>query len=150
MEAFIALAMAAEAAGSELPFAIIDTATSRVIGSTRSMEIIPAHRALEIGWTWIGVPWQRTGCNTLCKFLLLRHAFEHLAMNRVQFKADARNTKSRAAIERIGGIYEGTLRKHRIARDGFVRDSAYYSVIAEEWPKVKNRLHEPMQWPESA
>lgn len=137
---FIERAQAYERSGAELAFAIVEEASGQAIGSTRYLEIVAAHDCLEIGWTWIGVPWQRTACNTLCKYLLLRHAFEVMRAVRVQFKADARNMRSRAAIERIGGVYEGTLRKHRRMASGYVRDSAYYSVIADEWANVKARL----------
>lgn len=128
------------AAKGELPFAIVNRADGRAIGSTRYLDILPAHRSVEIGATWIGTPWQRTSINTECKLLLLRHAFTVLRCVRVQLKADARNTRSHAAMERIGAHYEGTLRKHRILPDGFVRDTVYYSVIAEEWPEVEKRL----------
>lgn len=143
MRAFIERAMLAESEGRELPFAIVERSTGRAIGSTRYLEITPVHECLEIGWTWLGVPWQRTGCNTECKYLLFAHAFDALGAGRVQLKADARNVQSRAAIERIGATYEGTLRKHRICADGFVRDSAYYSVVRAEWPSVRERL---AQW----
>jgi RimJ/RimL family protein N-acetyltransferase len=140
MHAFIARALAAERSGRELPFATVDTATGRAIGSTRYEDITPNHRTLEIGWTWLGLPWQRTARNTQCKFLLFRHAFETLGAVRVQLKADTRNHRSLRAIERLGAVYEGTLRKNRILPDGFVRDSAYFSITAEEWPAIKARL----------
>jgi RimJ/RimL family protein N-acetyltransferase len=140
MHGWIERALAAQRSGRELPFAIVETATGRAIGSTRYEEILPRHRSLEIGWTWIGTPWQRTACNTQCKLMLLRHAFETLGAVRVQLKGDTRNRRSLAAIERIGATFEGVLRKNRILPDGFVRDSAYYSVIREEWLSVKARL----------
>jgi N-acetyltransferase len=140
MLGWIERAMAVERSGRELPFAIVETRTGRAIGSTRYEDLSPSHRALEIGWTWLGTPWQRSACNTQCKYLLLRHAFETLGAVRVQLKADTRNEQSRRAIERLGATYEGTLRKHRILPDGYVRDSACYSIIAPEWPSVKARL----------
>ena len=140
MHGLIERAIEAERAGRELPFAVIEVASGRAIGSTRYEEILPKHRSLEIGWTWYGVPWQRTACNTQCKLMLLQHAFEALGAVRVQLKADIRNQRSLRAIERIGAVYEGTLRCNRILPDGHVRDSAYYSVIASEWPGVKERL----------
>jgi RimJ/RimL family protein N-acetyltransferase len=140
MRGWIERALLVQRSGRELPFAIVEVATGRAIGSTRYEEILPSHRSLEIGWTWLGRPWQRTLCNTQCKYMLLRHAFEVLGAVRVQMKADTRNLRSIAAIERIGAVYEGTLRRNRILPDGFVRDSAYYSVIREEWPGVKERL----------
>ncbi len=140
VHAYIQRALDAAAAGSERPFAIVHRPSGRVAGSTRYMEIRRADRALEIGATWVGAPWRRTGLNTECKYLLLRHAFETLGAVRVQLKTDARNQRSRAAILRIGASYEGRLRRHRLVRDGFVRDTVYYSVIAEEWPDVRSRL----------
>jgi RimJ/RimL family protein N-acetyltransferase len=140
MQGVIAGALELKHAGRELPFAVVETARGRAIGSTRYEEILPRHRSLEIGWTWYGVPWQGTACNAQCKFMLLRHAFESLGAVRVQLKADTRNERSRRAIERIGAVFEGVLRKHRILPDGYVRDSACYSVIAEEWPAVKARI----------
>jgi N-acetyltransferase len=140
METVIEGALEAQRAGREVPFAVVDVARGRAIGSTRYEDILPKHRALEIGWTWYGVPWQRTACNTQCKYMLLRHAFEALGAVRAQLKADTRNEGSRKAIERIGATFEGVLRKHRILPDGYVRDSAMYSVVAAEWPAVKARL----------
>lgn len=147
MNIFVERAMEAERAGTELPFATVEESTGKAIGSTRYEEILRAHRSLEIGWTWLGAPRQRTACNTQCKYMLLRHAFEVLGAVRVQLKADIRNHRSRAAIERIGAVYEGTLRKNRTLPDGYVRDSAYYSIISEEWPVVKSRLEERMRLP---
>ncbi len=144
MQSVIEGALQLQHSGRELPFAVIDVARNRAIGSTRYEEILPRHRSLEIGWTWYGVPWQGTACNAQCKFMLLRHAFESLGAVRVQLKADTRNERSRRAIERIGAVFEGVLRKSRILPDGYVRDSAYYSVIAEEWPTVKARLERLM------
>lgn len=140
IEQLLRAALDAAAGGAELPFAIVERATGRPIGSTRYLDIQPANRGLEIGWTWIGRAWQRTRVNTECKFLLLRHAFDSLAALRVQFKTDERNRASRAALLRIGAVVEGTLRKHRIMPDGFVRSSVYFSVLAEEWPAVRQRL----------
>jgi RimJ/RimL family protein N-acetyltransferase len=106
------------------------------------MTISRHDRNLEIGHTWLGRRAWRTRANTECKFLLLRHAFEELEVMRVQLKTDARNARSRAAIERIGAKFEGILRNHMLVRGGVVRDSAYYSVIDTEWPEVKVRLEE--------
>jgi N-acetyltransferase len=120
-------------------FAVIHRASGRVAGSTRYMNYEPAHKRVEIGWTWYGVEFQRTAVNTECKLLLMEHAFETMGMNRVELKTDARNERSRAAILRIGAQYEGTLRKHMIV-PGHVRDTVYFSVIREEWPAVRERL----------
>ncbi len=129
-----------QAAGTDLPFAVIQLASGRVAGATRYMEMRPEHKSLEIGGTWYGLEFQRTAVNTECKYLLLRHAFEELGTIRVQFKADVRNERSWRAIERIGAIREGILRNHYILLDGVVRDSVYYSILDREWPAVKERL----------
>jgi RimJ/RimL family protein N-acetyltransferase len=128
------------AGGAQVSFAIVNTASRRAVGSTRYLDIQRTHRNLEIGWTWLGAEYRRTSVNTECKFLLLRHAFEALGALRVCFKTDARNLPSQRAIERIGGQREGTFRNHMIVRDGYVRDSVYYSIIDREWPDVKARL----------
>ncbi len=104
------------------------------------MTITPEHRRLEIGWTWIGTAFQRTGANRAAKYLQLRHAFETLDAERVEFKTHARNLASRAALLGIGATFEGVLRHHTIMPDGSNRDSAFYGVIAAEWPAVKARL----------
>jgi len=137
---WIAEALAAAGEGREVPFAIVARDSGRAAGSTRYLDIRPADRALEIGWTWVGAPWQHTAINTDYKYLLLRHAFETLGAVRVQLKTDARNLRSQAAIERIGALREGTLRKHMVVRDGTVRDSIFFSVTDDEWPGVKVRL----------
>ncbi|MCH8825170.1 MAG: GNAT family N-acetyltransferase [Planctomycetes bacterium] len=126
--------------GREIAFAIIHKADKRAIGSTRYLDIQPAHKTIEIGWTWIGRNYQRTAVNTECKYLLLSHAFEKLGAVRVQLRTDMRNEKSKRAIERIGAIKEGVLRKSHTTHTGYVRDSVYYSIIGDEWPAVKQRL----------
>jgi len=124
----------------EVPFATIDLASERAIGSSRYMTIAPEHRRLEIGWTWVGTAFQRTGANREAKLLQLSHAFETLGAHRVEFKTHARNVQSRTALLGIGATFEGVLRQHSIMPDGSNRDSAYYGVIAPEWPAVKTRL----------
>ena len=124
----------------QLPFAIVETAKDKVIGSTRYLNIRPEHRSLEIGWTWLGQNWQRTAINTETKLLLLSHAFEKLGCVRVEFKTDIRNERSQRALQRIGATKEGVLRNHMIVQDEFVRDSVYFSVISSEWLDVKERL----------
>jgi RimJ/RimL family protein N-acetyltransferase len=133
-------ALAARAAGRALPLATIERASGRPVGSTRFGAIEPAHRRVEIGWTWIAPPWQRTAINTEAKHLMLRHAFEVWGCLRVELKTDALNAASRAAILRIGAREEGTLRHHMIMEDGRVRDTVYYSILAGEWPEVKRAL----------
>ena len=124
----------------EVPFATIDLASGRAIGSSRYMTIAPDHRRLEIGWTWLGTAFQRTGVNREAKLLQLTHAFEALGAERVEFKTHARNVASRTALLGIGATFEGVLRHHTIMADGSNRDSAFYGVIAPEWPAVKARL----------
>jgi len=131
-----------QAAGTDLPFAVIQLASGRVVGATRYLEIRPAHRSLEIGGTWYGLEFQHTIVNTECKYLLLRYAFETLGTIRVQFKADVRNERSWRAIERIGAEREGIFRNHFLLPDGVIRDSVYYSIIESEWPGVKERLED--------
>jgi RimJ/RimL family protein N-acetyltransferase len=127
-------------APGHLPFAIVEADKDKVVGSTRYLNIRPEHRALEIGWTWLGQDWQRTAVNTEAKLLLLSHAFERLGCVRVEFKTDARNERSQRALQRIGAIREGVLRNHMIVQGNYARDSVYFSVIAAEWPDVKARL----------
>ncbi|MGK2851958.1 MAG: GNAT family N-acetyltransferase [Candidatus Limnocylindrales bacterium] len=127
-------------AGTEVPFATIDLASGRAVGSSRFMTIAPEHRRVEIGWTWVGTAFQRTGANREAKLLQLTHAFETLDTRRVEFKTHARNLASRAALLGIGATFEGVLRHHTLMPDGSDRDSAFYGVIAGEWPAVKARL----------
>ena len=140
LRAWLDVTLANAAAGTEVPFATIDADTDRAIGSTRFMTIAPEHRRLEIGWTWVGTAYQRTGANQEAKFLQLRHAFETLDAERVEFKTHARNERSRGALLGIGATFEGVLRHHTIMPNGSNRDSAFYSVLAGEWPVVKARL----------
>ena len=125
-----------------LPFAIIEKAKGRVAGSTSYLNIRPEHRSLEVGWTWLGQDFQRSFVNTEAKLLLLGHAFERLGCIRVEFKTDLRNERSQRALERIGAVREGVMRKHMIVQQGYHRDSVYYSITDEEWPQVKARLLE--------
>jgi RimJ/RimL family protein N-acetyltransferase len=134
-----------QAAGTDLPFAVIHLPSGRVAGATRYMEIRPPHRGLEIGGTWYGLEFQRTAVNTECKYLLLRYAFETLRTIRVQFKADLRNERSRHAIERIGAKQEGILRSQYILPDGVRRDSVFYSIVESEWPGVRQKLEEKLR-----
>jgi N-acetyltransferase len=116
-------------------FAIIDKPSGAAIGSTRYLEISPEHRKLEIGWTFLARSHWGTGVNPECKRLLLHYAFEIFGAVRVQFKAEALNQRSRRAIERIGAVYEGTLRNYRIRADtNELRDTAFFSIIAAQWP----------------
>jgi RimJ/RimL family protein N-acetyltransferase len=142
MGRWIGAALEARELGTELPFVVKDRASgNEPVGSTRFLDIRPAHKAVEIGWTWYARPAQRTSINTECKLLLLTHAFEVMGAVRVQLKCDDRNEPSKAAMRRIGCTYEGTLRRHMILRDGFNRDTSFFSVIRDEWPAVKERLN---------
>lgn len=140
--AWIAGALAEAAKGTRIPFAIIDQASGRAVGSTSYLDVAPEHRRIEIGWTWLGAPARRTAVNTECKLLLLRHAFETLGCGRVQLKIDGRNLRSQTAIARLGAFREGVLRKHVILPDGFVRDTVMFSITADEWPGVRARLED--------
>lgn len=145
MADYIAFALAERAAGRALPFAIIDKATGGAIGSTRFGAIEPAHRRVEIGWTWLARPYHRTAANTEAKYLLLRHAFETLGCIRVELKTDSLNERSRAALRRIGAREEGTLRNHMITASGRIRDTVYYSILEGEWPEVKRLLERRLE-----
>ncbi len=125
----------------EVPFATIERASGRAIGTTRYMALRPDHRGLEIGGTWLAPPAWRTGANIEAKLLMLEHAFERLGCVRVEFKADARNERSRAALAALPARFEGTFRHHMIVPYGDgLRDSSYYSIIANEWPAVRANL----------
>jgi RimJ/RimL family protein N-acetyltransferase len=137
---FIDAALEAQAAGTELPFTTIDRATGAILGGTRYLNISPRDRRLEIGWTWITPSMQRSYVNTEAKYLQLRHCFEDLGCRRVELKTDARNAKSRAAMERIGAQFEGIGRKQMLTYDGTNRDNAWYAFIDDDWPAVKARL----------
>ncbi|PJC63653.1 MAG: GNAT family N-acetyltransferase [Deltaproteobacteria bacterium CG_4_9_14_0_2_um_filter_42_21] len=126
----------------EFAFAIVSKKMGKAIGSTRLYDIREKDKTLEIGWIWIAKDYQRTAVNTETKLLLLKYCFETLGLIRVQFKTDARNLQSQNALERLGAKREGILRKNRICWDGFIRDTVYYSILAEEWPEVRSTLHE--------
>jgi len=150
MEAYVLTALDELARGVSLPFAILEKATGKVIGSTRYANIERTHRRVEIGWTWVARPWQRTAINTEAKYLLLRHAFETLGCMRVELKTDSLNERSRAAILRIGAKEEGTFRNHMITASGRIRHSVYFSVVNSEWPAVKTRLEAMLNGSHSA
>jgi RimJ/RimL family protein N-acetyltransferase len=140
MRSWIEQSIAERETWTVIRFAIVAQASGRAVGSTSLFDIRPKDRGIEIGWTWLGRDWQRTGINTECKYLLLRHCFETLGAIRVQLKTHRLNLKSRRAIERIGAQFEGILRNHVVMPDGTYRDSAYYSIIEGEWPAVKRHL----------
>ena len=140
LRAWLADALRARDAGTELPFATLDARTGRVVGSTRYMAIAPAHRRLEIGWTWLAPSAWGTGINVEAKLLLLTRAFETLGAMRVELKTDARNERSRTAILALGAQFEGVFRKHMRMADGRIRDSAWYAITDDDWPVVRARL----------
>jgi len=149
LRGYLEHALAEQAAGRELPFATVERASGTVVGSTRFMAIAAPHRRVEIGSTWIARPWQRTAVNTEAKYRMLCHAFETWGCQRVEFKTDARNERSRRALLRLGLVEEGTFRKHMLTERGEVRDTVYFSAVDDEWPALKSRLewllarHEP-------
>jgi RimJ/RimL family protein N-acetyltransferase len=144
MAAYIKAALDEQKRGVSLPFALIDKATGRAIGSTRYGNIDRTHHRVEIGWTWVARVWQRSAVNTEAKYLLLRHAFETLGCIRVELKTDSLNERSRAAILRIGAQEEGIFRNHMITASGRIRHSVYFSIVDSEWPAVKARLESMM------
>jgi N-acetyltransferase len=138
VEAYIATAL--DMRPSRLAFAVIDTATGRVLGTTSYHDIVQAIDRTEIGYTWYRRSVQRTHVNTTCKLLLLTHAFETLGCAVVGFRTDNFNHASQAAIERLGAKRDGVLRHHAVRRDGTVRDTVIYSIVRGEWPEVKAQL----------
>lgn len=155
---YIRSALGAQTSGTTVAFSIVDLSRQRVVGSTRFLDLaywthcspptglqpgrwLPPS-AVEIGGTWLAPSAQRTGINTEAKLLMLTYAFEVWEVHRVTFKTDARNVQSRTAIERIGASYEGIRRAHLPAIDGTIRDTAYYSILGEEWPTIRRRLRE--------
>jgi RimJ/RimL family protein N-acetyltransferase len=137
---YVETALQSEQEGTARPFATLSLDTGQVIGCTRFGNIDLHNRRVEIGWTWVGVPWQKTAVNTEAKYLMLLHAFEELRCIRVEFKTDSINERSRRALLRIGAKEEGTLRNHMIVHDGRYRHSVYFSVIDSECPEVKSNL----------
>jgi RimJ/RimL family protein N-acetyltransferase len=133
-------ARATQAAGASIPFATVERASGRVVGSSRFATLRPEHRGLEIGWTWVIPELWGSGINIEAKLLMLEHAFERLDTARVEFKTDATNERSRAALAALPAQFEGIFRHHLWVRGGEWRDSAYYSVLEEEWPEVRANL----------
>jgi N-acetyltransferase len=138
--AWFAEARERTAAGLDQAFAVVDADSGNPLGSTRYLALRPEHRGLEIGWTWLSSAAWGTGANVEAKLLLMGHAFDELGCMRVEFKTDALNERSRAALEALPAEFEGIFRKHMIVRDGALRDSAWYSVTDEEWPAVRQNL----------
>jgi N-acetyltransferase len=140
MHVYVADALANRAAGTELPLVTIRREDDRVVGSTRYLALHPEHRTVEIGWTWLAPEAWGTGINVEAKLLMLEHAFERLGCLRVELKTDARNERSRGAMAALPAQFEGVHRKAMLVRGGKRRDSAWYSVIDDEWPDVRANL----------
>jgi RimJ/RimL family protein N-acetyltransferase len=137
---YIADALAGRSAGHMLPWAVRELNSGAIVGTTRYHDIVAAIDRVEIGYTWYAARWQRTHINTACKVLLLGHAFERLGCRVVGLRTDNFNFTSQKAIERLGARKDGMLRHHQARRDGTVRDSVMYSILAAEWPDVKRHL----------
>jgi RimJ/RimL family protein N-acetyltransferase len=145
--AYVATALQGQADGHMLPFAVTDAASGAILGTTRYHDIVPALARLEIGYTWYGRSRQRTHVNTACKLLLLEHAFQALGAAVVGWRTDNYNTASQRAIERLGAHRDGVIRHHALRRDGTVRDTVMYSLLAGEWPEVRAHLRYQLQRP---
>ena len=126
--------------GLEAAFATVAQATGRAVGSTRFLALRPEHRSLEIGWTWLAPAAWGTGANTEAKLLQLEYAFDVLGCRRVEFKTDALNERARPALAALPSVFEGIHRKHMLVRDGENRDSAWYSIVDDEWPTTRDAL----------
>jgi RimJ/RimL family protein N-acetyltransferase len=140
VERYVADALAGAAAGHMLPWAVRELTTGEVVGSTRFHDVVAAIGRVEIGYTWYAARWQRSHVNTACKLLLLSHAFDTLGCRVVGFRTDHFNFRSQRAIEGLGARKDGVLRHHQARRDGTVRDSVMYSIVAAEWPDVRRHL----------
>jgi RimJ/RimL family protein N-acetyltransferase len=140
LDSWLAGALAAGAAGTEIPFATRRRSDGRVVGSTRFLALRPEHRSVEVGWTWLHPDAWGGGVNVEAKLLMLDHAFERWGCRRVEFKTEAANDRSRAALEALGATFEGIHRKHMLVRGGENRDSAWYAITDDEWPAVRGHL----------
>lgn len=137
---YVETALEEKRRGVSMPFVTRLATDGQVVGSTRFANVDLKNRHVEIGWTWIAMPWQRTAVNTEAKYMMLQYAFEVLGCLRVELKTDALNERSRAAIKRIGAKEEGILRRHTLTASGRMRDTVYYSILDDEWPTVKSAL----------
>ncbi|MEG0225904.1 MAG: GNAT family protein [Comamonas sp.] len=145
--AYIQQALDMQTRGERLPWAVLDANTGRVLGCTSYHDLIPAVRRVEIGWTWYARSVQRSHVNTAAKLLLMTHAFETLNCTVVGWRTDILNLASQRAIERLGARKDGVLRSHALRRDGSIRDTVMYSLLASEWPEVRARLSARLQAP---
>ena len=137
---YIADALAGQSAGHMLPWAVREMGSGEIVGTTRYHDVVAAIDRVEIGWTWYAARWQKSHVNTTCKLLLLTHAFETLGCAVVGLRTDNFNFASQRAIEALGAKRDGVLRHHQVRRDGTVRDSVMYSILATEWSDVKRHL----------
>jgi RimJ/RimL family protein N-acetyltransferase len=144
---YIEAALRMQAEGSRLPFAVVHTSSGQVIGSSSYHDIVPALQRLEIGYTWYAKTFQRSAVNTTAKWLMMSHAFETLGAKLVGWRTDNYNFASQRAIERLGAHKDGVLRHHGLRRDGTVRDTVMYSLMAGEWPEVKAQLEHQLLRP---
>ncbi|MBC7894214.1 MAG: GNAT family N-acetyltransferase [Cytophagaceae bacterium] len=140
VERYIEAALAGQREGHMVPWAVRELASGRIVGSTRYHDILASVDRVEIGWTWYGQSWQRSRVNTTCKLLLLTHAFESVKCAVVGLRTDNFNFASQRAIERLGAKRDGVIRHHQARRDGTVRDSVMFSILAAEWRDVKRHL----------
>jgi len=142
---YLEAALANAAAGVELPFATVRLEDGRIVGSTRFLAPRPEHRSLEIGWTWLAPAAWESGVNVEAKLLMFQDAFERLECRRVELKTDALNERSRRALAALPARFEGVHRKHMLVRGGENRDSAWYSIVDDEWPAVRKNLRERLR-----
>ncbi|HEX6249859.1 MAG TPA: GNAT family protein [Gemmatimonadaceae bacterium] len=140
IDSYISEALAGQTAGHMLPWAVRELGSGKIVGSTRYHDVLAAVDRVEIGYTWYAASWQRSHVNTACKLLLLDHAFDTVGCGVVGFRTDGVNVRSQNAIEALGARKDGVIRHHALRRDGTVRDSVMYSILAAEWPEVKERL----------
>lgn len=145
MQQYVQKAIKSYGKGTQIPFAVVDQQTNKIVGSTRLYNISVEDKTVELGQTWYHPSVQRTSINTECKYMLLQYAFEKLHMLRVQIKTDVRNEKAQRAIERLGAVKEGVLRNERRLPSGHVRDAVVYSIIASEWSGVEGELLEKLE-----
>lgn len=140
VESYIQTALEKNQISDQLAFAVIDTNTQKAIGSTRFCNIDNQHKRLEIGYTWYAKSYQKTATNTICKLLLLTHAFEQLGSIAVEFRTNWHNQTSRQAIARLGAKQDGVLRQHQQMAGGSYRDTVVFSILNSEWPAIKKNL----------
>lgn len=140
VEDYIASALAGQAEAHMCPWVVIDSSSTKILGCTRFHDIVAAIDRVEIGYTWYGASSQKTHVNTVCKLLLLEHAFDNLKCGVVGFRTDILNLRSQAAIEALGAKKDGVLRHHAARKDGSIRDDVFYSILRHEWPAIRKHL----------